>query len=190
MLCLRCLFYLLLCWKFCFTLSKSYFSTLYYFRVFYLIIILIFTFPLFRLSIYLVGHIYIYIILFNLDSIVGSKSSFSQHRSSNCFLDKGKRYRGKMNITKSGKKCVNWNKIPYLNNISFPSLEKNFCRNPEGYGLKPWCYVNTKNRTWEYCEIKACEGKQRCIKNPVKYLRRNLHLRCLTRLRMRFFIFF
>ena len=95
-----------------------------------------------------------------------------------------------MNITKSGKKCVNWNKIPYLNNISFPSLEKNFCRNPEGYGLKPWCYVNTKNRTWEYCEIKACEGKQRHIKNPVKYLRRNLHLRCLTRLRMRFFIFF
>ena len=139
---------------------------------------------------YILGRAYIYIILFNLDSIVGSKSSFSQHRSSNCFLGKGKRYRGKMNITKSGKKCVNWNKIPYLNNISFPSLEKNFCRNPEGYGLKPWCYVNTKNRTWEYCEIKACEGKQRCIKNPVKYLRRNLHLRCLTRLRMRFFIFF
>ena len=64
-----------------------------------------------------------------------------------------------MKITKSGKTCGHWNKIPYLSNTSFPILEKNYCRNPEGYGVQPWCYVNIKNRTCEYCEIEACEGE-------------------------------
>ena len=64
-----------------------------------------------------------------------------------------------MKITKSGKTCVHWNKIPYLSNTSFPILEKDYCRNPEGYGFQPWCYVDIKNRTWEYCEIEACEGE-------------------------------
>ena len=36
-------------------------------------------------------------------------------------------------------------------------LKKNYCRNPEGYGLQPWCYVSVKDRKWEYCKIKACE---------------------------------
>ena len=36
-------------------------------------------------------------------------------------------------------------------------LKKNYCRNPEGYGLQPWCYVSIKDRNWEYCKIKACE---------------------------------
>ena len=81
-----------------------------------------------------------------------------------------------MNIAKSGKQCLNWNKIPYLSNVNFPLLEKKYYRNPgvkygDGYGVKPWCYVNVKNRTLEHCEIEAGEGKQRRIKNPVEHLR-------------------
>lgn len=96
--------------------------------------------------------------LFNLDSTVTTKASLFQHRN-NCLLGNGKSYHGKTKITKSGKVCVHWNKIPYLSNTSFPILEKNYCRNPEGYGVRPWCYVNMKNRTWEYCETEACEGE-------------------------------
>ena len=73
-----------------------------------------------------------------------------------CYLDKGQSYAGKINVTKSGKTCVHWNEIPYINNNNFVTLEKNYCRNPEGYGAKPWCYINSMNRTWDYCEIKPC----------------------------------
>lgn len=61
-----------------------------------------------------------------------------------------------MNITISGKSCVEWSKISYLNNDVFPTLKKNYCRNPEGYGSKPWCYVRINDRKWEYCKVKAC----------------------------------
>ena len=44
-LCLCCHFYLLFCWRFCFTFSKSQIYTFFYFRVFSLIIALTCTFP-------------------------------------------------------------------------------------------------------------------------------------------------
>ena len=41
-----------------------------------------------------------------------------------CYLDKGQSYAGKINVTKSGKTCVHWNEIPYINNSKFVTLEK------------------------------------------------------------------
>ena len=87
--------------------------------------------------------------------IVTTNPSLLKENSS-CYLDKGQSYSGKKNVTKSGKTCVYWNEIPHIKNSNFVMLEKNYCRNPEGYGAKPWCYVNPINRTWDYCEIKPC----------------------------------
>lgn len=91
----------------------------------------------------------------NTGQVATTKSSFFP-QDIDCLLGNGKSYHGKMDTTKSGEKCVCWNKFPYLSNTSFLTLEKNYCRNPEGYGEKPWCYINKKNRTWEYCQIKTC----------------------------------
>ena len=41
-----------------------------------------------------------------------------------CYLDKGQSFAGKINVTKSGKTCVHWNEIPYVNNSKFATLEK------------------------------------------------------------------
>ena len=90
---------------------------------------------------------------FNLGTTVTTNSSLLYQ---NCFHGNGQRYTGKTNTTISGKSCVQWNRISYLNNNTFPMLKKNYCRNPEGYGLKPWCYVGIKDRKWEYCKIRAC----------------------------------
>ena len=73
-------------------------------------------------------------------------------------MDDGRSYRGKINITKSGKSCVRWIENPYLSKINFPELEENYCRNPEGYGLRPWCYVDVNSRKWEYCQTEICKS--------------------------------
>lgn len=73
-----------------------------------------------------------------------------------CFYSNGQNYTGNTSITISGKQCVQWNKIPYLNKYNFPNLKDNHCRNPQSYGTKLWCYVSIKNRTWDYCKLKGC----------------------------------
>ena len=47
---------------------------------------------------------------------------------------------------------------PYLTQEIFPELEENYCRNPEGYNSKPWCYIDMKQRKWEYCRLELCES--------------------------------
>lgn len=40
-----------------------------------------------------------------------------------------------------------------------PSLESNFCRNPDELSDGPWCYTTDPNTRWEYCDIPSCTGR-------------------------------
>ena len=78
-------------------------------------------------------------------------------RTKSCYNGKGEKYRGKIKNTVSGKQCANWRSNPYLDKMVFPELRKNYCRNPQGYADKPWCYTDMGTRKWEYCEVDECK---------------------------------
>lgn len=75
-----------------------------------------------------------------------------------CYWDKGTGYRGMVNVSKSGKECMKWTKI--MREIAdLPELAgHNFCRNPKGQEMQPWCYID-KHKTIEYCNITKCAEK-------------------------------
>ena len=79
----------------------------------------------------------------------------------NCYQGVGLRYNGSVNISTNGTKCLHWNLNPYLNVEMYPDLISNLCRNPQGYGKKPWCYIDYENRIWEYCDIPVCDKTTR-----------------------------
>ena len=78
--------------------------------------------------------------------------------------DKGELYNGPINVTESGKACQKWDSnTPHLH--PFTSLYRiyleghNYCRNPEGRGMRPWCYTLDPAVRWEYCNVELCEIK-------------------------------
>ena len=68
----------------------------------------------------------------------------------------GEEYRGSRATTASGLPCRAWDQIPPIN-ISIP--EKNYCRNPNGFSIGPWCYVEGQDGVWESCGIPFCKRK-------------------------------
>lgn len=77
--------------------------------------------------------------------------------------DRGVSYRGDVSVTVSGKTCQAWViQAPHPHSITpldRPELEgNNFCRNPDGRGLSPWCYTTDADTRWEYCDIPLCNS--------------------------------
>jgi len=79
--------------------------------------------------------------------------------------DKGELYNGTVNITESGRICQKWDKdTPHVHPLT--SLYRlyleghNFCRNPEGRGVRPWCYTTDPTQRWEYCDVKLCRASE------------------------------
>ncbi|CAG0902887.1 unnamed protein product [Darwinula stevensoni] len=98
----------------------------------------------------------------------------------NCLLtEKGKEYKGKVNVTETGKSCLRWD-APELKKIydanptyqfdAYPELfyeefflnlnpasHENFCRNPTMKN-RPWCFVDDDGKIHsEYCRIPLCD---------------------------------
>jgi hypothetical protein len=71
---------------------------------------------------------------------------------------RGSGYRGRQNVSRSGKKCTPWaDSITHTPKI-YPhsGLESNFCRNPvPDEGAKTiWCFIEggTPRKFWDYCD--------------------------------------
>jgi hypothetical protein len=65
-------------------------------------------------------------------------------------------FRGKLNVTSSGKACQDWSPFYEIVVSRYPNagLERNYCRNPFGDFNRTWCYVYG---VAEACNVKACE---------------------------------
>ncbi|XP_061905551.1 hepatocyte growth factor-like protein [Entelurus aequoreus] len=80
-----------------------------------------------------------------------------------CIVGKGEDYRGKVFTTRSGLTCQQWwSKFPHDHRWT-PSptngLELNYCRNPDGDRIGPWCYTTDPERRYESCSIPQCKDE-------------------------------
>lgn len=76
-----------------------------------------------------------------------------------CYSDNGVTYRGKADLTESGRRCLKWidvrKKYPQYKSSTYLELtDNNFCRNPGGEKPKPWCIVADGSE--EYCNLPRC----------------------------------
>merc|ERR1712189_177915 len=111
--------------------------------------------------------------------------NYRQDRREECYRERfGMDYRGTRDVTKSGKKCLTWEKgwerhqdgvfIPSSNWNDPPGAgrleptykgsewaglenDKTYCRNPSLDKDGPWCYVEDKDIVKESCGIQNCE---------------------------------
>ena len=81
----------------------------------------------------------------------------SQSFTNGCYNDNGVMYNGTVNVADNGKTCILWNSIPALRSNVYSNLVENYCRNPQGYGDRPWCYTDAQSRDWSYCHFDKCE---------------------------------
>ncbi|XP_078661850.1 uncharacterized protein LOC144905918 [Branchiostoma floridae x Branchiostoma belcheri] len=98
---------------------------------------------------------------------VGKTVQFYHHHQAmceepECIVGRGLNYRGKQNVTRSGRPCQKWNSHDPQRHCTTPSLypnadlSENYCRNIPGHPSKaPWCF--TGERDWEYCHVERCE---------------------------------
>ena len=78
-----------------------------------------------------------------------------------CLHLNGSNYNGDISVTASGIPCQSWaEQCPHRHtmSITYPELNdaKNYCRNPQNSGKRPWCFTTDRNKRWEYCEIPKC----------------------------------
>lgn len=68
-----------------------------------------------------------------------------------CFTGKGEEYRGKVSVSKSGRRCLQWNEVtPRYSNVGHT-----YCRNFLGDMEEPWCFVEKGVR--ERCAVQRCD---------------------------------
>ncbi|XP_023145342.2 plasminogen activator, urokinase a [Amphiprion ocellaris] len=81
---------------------------------------------------------------------------WSKKRGEMCRSGDGSSYRGFVNKSHNGRRCLNWNKMKHLNGASKGLGDHNYCRNPD-YSLMPWCLVRRRSRiVREFCDIPRC----------------------------------
>ncbi len=76
----------------------------------------------------------------------------------------GGNYRGKINVTRTGRTCQRWDsQWPHVHDVTSAVLPdetlaeaENYCRSPGFDPGGPWCYVTDMEVTWEYCNVPNC----------------------------------
>uniref|UniRef100_A0A8C6P418 Macrophage stimulating 1 n=1 Tax=Nothobranchius furzeri TaxID=105023 RepID=A0A8C6P418_NOTFU len=80
-----------------------------------------------------------------------------------CIVGRGEDYRGKVFTTKSGLTCQQWwSKFPHDHRwtpTGTNGLELNYCRNPDGDRIGPWCYTTDPERRYESCNTPQCKDE-------------------------------
>ncbi|CAB4007052.1 Tyrosine- kinase transmembrane receptor ROR2, partial [Paramuricea clavata] len=81
--------------------------------------------------------------------------------NADCLYLNGSSYHGNISMTASGISCQSWTEqCPHRHtmNKTYPELNKakNYCRNPQNSGQRPWCFTTDRNKRWEYCDIPKC----------------------------------
>ena len=85
-----------------------------------------------------------------------------------CLYLNGSSYHGNISVTTSGIPCQSWTEqCPHRHtmNDTYPELNeaKNYCRNPQNSGQRPWCFTTDRGKRWEYCNIPKCTlGMKQC----------------------------
>ncbi|KAJ3602483.1 hypothetical protein NHX12_030237 [Muraenolepis orangiensis] len=80
-----------------------------------------------------------------------------------CIVGKGEDYRGNVSTTRSGHTCQQWwSKFPHDHRwtpAANNGLELNYCRNPDGDRIGPWCYTTDPERRYQDCNIPPCKDE-------------------------------
>ncbi|KAM4846678.1 prothrombin [Thomomys bottae] len=96
------------------------------------------------------------------DSMRKTREIFTECMEGHCAKDLGLNYRGTVNVTRSGIECQLWKSRyphkPNINSSTHPGaeLQENFCRNPDGSTLGPWCYTTDPTVNREECIVPIC----------------------------------
>ena len=69
----------------------------------------------------------------------------------------GHDYVGTENTTESGLPCQRWDsQAPHEHTWGKLGMDENYCRNAGNKEKLPWCYTNSPDKRWEYCNISFC----------------------------------
>lgn len=88
-------------------------------------------------------------------NVAFSKRSFKTNRDM-CRSGNGSNYRGYMDRSSAGRRCLNWNRFKHHLRSTEGVGDHNYCRNPDK-SLMPWCYVRRARKyVRELCDIPKC----------------------------------
>lgn len=73
-----------------------------------------------------------------------------------CFSGNGQEYRGMIDHSISGRKCLPWSVSYGTTHYEELIGGHNYCRNPGGIEAQPWCLVDENSRKRELCDIPRC----------------------------------
>ncbi|XP_047465144.1 hyaluronan-binding protein 2-like [Mugil cephalus] len=94
----------------------------------------------------------------------GYTGKFCHIAPTDCYEGNGETYKGVVSMTEEGEECLHWRSYfivlngedPFVTYSHFPSLDANFCRNPDA-DYKPWCFVKRQNNLdYGFCQVRRC----------------------------------
>ncbi|XP_078610906.1 uncharacterized protein LOC144881610 [Branchiostoma floridae x Branchiostoma japonicum] len=80
-----------------------------------------------------------------------------------CMEGDGESYRGTVAHTTTGLECQRWDShSPHVHYAYTPfwypnaGLDENYCRNPDGNDIGPWCFTTDPDVRWQLCDVPTC----------------------------------